>query len=27
MGWHVPWGRLTFAKSVRWVRFPSGPLK
>src|SRR6476659_9486200 len=26
MGWHVPRGRLTFAKSVRWVRFPSGPL-
>lgn len=26
-GWHVPWGRLTLAKSVCWVRFPSGPLR
>src|SRR5262245_7798180 len=27
MGRHVPWGRLTLAKSVRWVRVPFGPLK
>lgn len=25
-GWHVPRGRLTLARSVRRVRFPSGPL-
>ena len=27
MGWHVPRGRLIFARSVRRVRFPFGPLK
>jgi hypothetical protein len=27
MGQHVPRGRLTFAKSKWWVRFPSGPLE
>ena len=26
MGWHVPRGRLILARSVRRVRFPSGPL-
>ena len=26
VGWHVPWRRLIPARSVRWVRLPSGPL-
>jgi hypothetical protein len=27
VGWHVPWRRLIPARSVRWVRFPSGTLQ